>query len=285
MAKHPDRHDIRGYYISQLNAVHISADSIKRRETAYPFKQIFYNYVIGLPYANTGIMVTDEDVKNHIAMEKESLSLSDDFIGYVAGIDWGEPSWVLVIGIRPNLSLQIVSMRQFFRSETQPLYDVKQVISHLKPYKPNLIIADAGYGADKNTELYRAFPEAAYSCTWKTITGPYSAVNFVDQWNENRRMVTVDKTSKMQRTLQSVKQGYIGFYGWQDDMTKTVTKHLKNVQILDKEKDGMVYQVATRKGPDHLACCLSYALIGVDRLTQYGLNVSRGYRMDVVSIV
>lgn len=285
VAKYPDRHDIRGYYISQLNAVHITADSVKRREIAYPFKQIFYNYVIGLPYANTGIMVTEDDVKRHITRQDEELSVQDGYVGYVAGIDWGEPSWVLVIGITEDLRLQIVSMRQFFRSETQPLYDVKQVISHLKPYKPNLIIADAGYGADKNTELYRAFPNAAYSCTWKTITSPYSAVNFVDQWNESRRMVTVDKTSKMQRTLQSVKQGFIGFYGWQNDMTKTMTNHLKNVQILDKEKDGMVYQVATRKGPDHLACCLAYALIGVDKMTQYGLKASRGYKMEVVSVV
>lgn len=165
-----------------------------------------------------------------------------------------------------------------------PLYDVNQVIAHLKPYKPNLIIADAGYGADKNTELFRSFPQASWSCSWGTITSPYSSINFIDQWNERRRMVNVDKTSKMQRTLQGVKKGYIGFYSWQDDMTKLITKHLQNVQILDKEKDGMVYQVATRKGDDHLACCLAYALIGVDRLTQYGLKVSQGYRMENVGV-
>lgn len=284
VAKYPGRKEVRGYYISQLNAVHISADSIKRRELSYPFKQLFYNYVIGLPYANVGLMVTEEDVKRHVTMDNEQLNYGNEFIGYVVGIDWGEPTWVLVIGIKQDFTLQIVSMRHFYRSETQPLYDVNQVISHLKPYKPNLIVADAGYGADKNAELFRAFPDAAYSCSWRTITSPYSAVNFVDQWNDNRRMVTVDKTSKMQRTLQSVKRGYIGFYSWNDEMTQTLTKHLQNVQILDKDKDGFVYQVATRKGPDHLACCLSYALIGVDRLTQYGLKVSRGYRMDTVSI-
>lgn len=284
VAKYPSRKDTRGYYISQLNSVHISADSIKRRELQFAFKQLFYNYVIGMPYANTAMQITEEDIKTNIYMEKEKLNASDDFVAYVAGVDWGEPTWVLVLGIRKDFSIQIVSMRSFNRSETMPLYDVNQVIAHLKPYKPNLIIADAGYGADKNTELFRAFPQASWSCSWGTITSPYSSINFIDQWNERRRMVNVDKTSKMQRTLQGVKKGYIGFYSWQDDMTKLITKHLQNVQILDKEKDGMVYQVATRKGDDHLACCLAYALIGVDRLTQYGLKVSQGYRMENVGV-
>lgn len=284
VAKYPSRKDTRGYYISQLNSVHISADSIKRRELQFAFKQLFYNYVIGMPYANTAMQITEEDIKTNIYMEKEKLNASDDFVAYVAGVDWGEPTWVLVLGIRKDFSLQIVSMRSFSRSETMPLYDVNQVIAHLKPYKPNLIIADAGYGADKNTELFRNFPQASWSCNWGTITSPYSSINFIDQWNERRRMVNVDKTSKMQRTLQGVKKGYIGFYSWQDDMTKLITKHLQNVQILDKEKDGMVYQVATRKGDDHLACCLAYALIGVDRLTQYGLKVSQGYRMENVGV-
>lgn len=283
VAKHPRRNDVRGYFISQLNAVHISADSIKRRENQFAFKQLFYNYVIGAPYANVAMQITEEDVKSYIFMEKEQLNQSSDFIAYVAGVDWGEPTWVLVLGIRPNFSIQIVSMRKFNRSETTPLFDVNQVISHLKPYKPSLIIADAGYGADKNTELYRNFPNATWSCSWTTITSAYSSINFIDHWNDNKKSVQVDKTSKMQRMLQSVKQGYIGFYSWQDEYTKILTSHLKNVQILDKESDGMVFQVATRKGPDHLACCLAYALIGVDKLTNYGLKVSRGYSMDTVN--
>lgn len=284
VAKNPNIKDTRGYFISQLNAVHISADDIKRRENQYAFKQLYYNYVIGKPYANVGMQITDEDIKTHILTEKEELNRSQKYIAYVAGIDWGEPTWSLVLGIRANMSIQVVSLKQFYRSETEPLYDVKAVISHLRPFQPNLVISDAGYGADKNTELYRAFPNASYSCSWTTIAGAYSSINFIDKWNESRRMVHVDKTSKMQRTLQSVKMGYIGFYGWNDPMTQLLANHLKNVQILDKEQNGYIYQIATRKGPDHLACCLAYALIGVDRLTEYGLKVSQGYRMEILTI-
>lgn len=284
VAKTPSVKDIRGYFISQLNAVHISADDIKRRENNYAFKSMFHNYVLGEPYANVAMQITDHDIQSNVRIGKEVFNSSSDYIGYVAGVDWGEPTWMVVLGIRRDYSIQVISLKQLFRSETHPLYDVKQVISHLKPFKPNLIIADAGYGADKNTELYRNFPSAFYSCTWKTVTSPYSSVNFVDYWNEKKKMVTVDKTSKMQRTLQSVKMGQIGFYDWRDPMTQIISKHLQNVQILDQNKDGLVYQMATRKGDDHLACCLAYALIGVDRLTQYGLKVSQGYKMETVSI-
>ena len=284
VAKYPTRKDTRGYFISQLNAVHISADKVKKKELKYAFKSLFYNYVLGKPFANVALQVTDQDVMSNVYMDRESYNRTPEFVAYVAGIDWGEPAWCVVLGIRANNTIQVVSLKQFYRSETMPLHDVRQVISHLKPFSPQLIIADAGYGADKNTELYRNFPHAAYSCTWRTLTSAYGTVNFIDHWNENTRMVTVDKTSKMQRTLQSVKMGHIGFFNWSHPMTQTIAKHLQNVQILDQEKDGIVYQQATRKGPDHLACCLSYALIGVDRVTQYGLKVSRGYHMETLQV-
>lgn len=283
VARYPSRKDIRGYFVSQMNACYISADEIKRKELRYPFKQIFYNYVLGEPYANVGLQVTEDDIKRHIVIKDEDLSRNQEYVSYVVGIDWGEPTWCLVLGIRANRTIQIVSLRKFNRSEVEPLHDVRMVISHLKPYKPDIIIADAGYGADKNTELYREFPYATYSCTWNTFTNPLSNRNFLDKWNEKARNVNVDKTTKMLRTLQAVKQGYIGFYSWQYEMTQIITNHLKNVQVLDKEKDGLIYQVATRKGPDHLACCLAYALIGVDKVTQYGSKVSRGYQMEVIN--
>ncbi|MGO4987210.1 hypothetical protein ACTQ46_02920 [Gallicola sp. Sow4_E12] len=101
------------------------------------------------------------------------------------------------MGVRADYSLQVVSARSFQRAETHPLHDVKQVIAHIKPYRPNIIVADAGYGADKNAELFRHFPEAFYSCKWETSTNPYSVKNFIDQWNRRKRLVSVDKTSKM----------------------------------------------------------------------------------------
>lgn len=284
VAKRPDIKDTRGYFISQLNAVWISADDIKERENKYAFKSLFHNYVLGEPFANVAMEITDADIQRNITLPKEEQCRDRKFIGYVAGIDWGEPTWALVLGITERRTLQIVSLKQFNRSEIHPLYDVKQVISHLIPFKPNLIIADAGYGADKNTELYRAFPNSLFTCKWTTSTNPYSAKNFIDHWNMNKRLVTVDKTSKMQRTLQAVKTNQIGFYEWQDPMTQVISKHLQNVQILDKDNNGMVYQMATRKGPDHLACCLAYALIGVDQLTNYGLKVSQGYQMETIAI-
>lgn len=282
VAKHPSKKEVRGYYISQLNALHITADEIKRKEKYYQFKQLFHNYVIGKPYANEGLKIVDQDIINHINKPKEDYYSTDEYITYVAGIDWGEPSWLIVLGIRSDLSIQVVSMRRFQRSESQPLFDVKQMISHLRLFKPNLIVADAGYGVDKNTELYRAFPHAVYSCTWTTITSPLSTANFIDRWNEQSRMVRVDKTSKMQRMLQAIKNGYIGFYTDKDEMTQLLIKHLKNVQILDQEKGGMVYQTVTRIGDDHLATSLAYALIAVDRITNYGSNVSRNYQMTTV---
>lgn len=51
VAKYPERTKdgggIRGYSISQMNAVWITADDLKRKELATPSKQAFYNYMLG----------------------------------------------------------------------------------------------------------------------------------------------------------------------------------------------------------------------------------------------
>ncbi len=282
VAKRPEFKDTRGYFISQLNAVHISADSIKRRELTYASKQLFYNYVLGESYVNTSIIINEDDVRRNIRIDKELNARSDDYVAMVAGIDWGEPTWALVLGLTKRNTLQVVACREFSRSDSIPLYDVKQVVSFLKPFNPNIIVADAGYGADKNIELYRQFPYTAYSCKWETITKPKSAINFIDQWNDSRRMVTVDKTSKMQRMLQAIKGNLIGFTNWNNPYTQVLAKHLKNVRIMDNERNGIIYQSATRVGGDHLACCLAYAMIGLDKITQYGLQISQGYKMETL---
>ena len=50
------------------------------------------------------------------------------------------------------------------------------------------------------------------------------------------------------------------------------TKHVKNMRIMDMEDEGVLYQVATRIGADHLGCCGAYALIGMDKLTEMGIK-------------
>ena len=279
---YPSIKEIRGYLITQLDATWISADDIMRRKFNYTSKQLFYNYVLGQPYSATGLIIEDSDIKASVCLVKKVSYRTSDYVGIIAGIDWGEPSWMLILGLKGNGKVDIIAIYWAESDPAKPLSDASFFTAILRTYQPNIIVADSGYGADKNSFMFTQFSTSFYTCYWTTAKNPHARTRFLDQWNENTREVTVDKTTKVQRTLHMVKGRLIGTYAWCEDM-EILARHLHNTRIQDEEQDGIVYQIATRIGPDHLACCLTYALIGVDKLTNYGIaTISGAYSCEFI---
>lgn len=279
VAQRPSIHNIRGYHISQMDAAWISADRIMRRQFDFTSKQVFFNYVLGEAYATEGILVTEADVLASIRLPHEIGSRTKDYMAIVAGIDWGEMSYMTVLGLKGNGGVDLLDICTAEDSKTVPLQSVTQFCAILRAYQPNVIVADAGYGADRNSYGYTQFPASWYACHWVTNKTATARTRFMDQWNENAREVTVDKTLKVQRTLHAVKGHLIGLFPMNEKLAM-LTKHLKNTRIMDEEEDGLVYQRATRVGADHTVSALTYALIGIDKLTNMGVKLNNPIRFD-----
>lgn len=260
VAKYPSRTAIRGYHISQLNFVHISADDIKRREFRYTSKQLYYNYVIGEPYVNEGLIINENDVVGAIKHDGPITSRQGyDFV--VVGIDWGYWNYAAMLGVKGE-QIDLMNLWRFKDNPAKPLEPVYMIAASIKPYNPDLIIADDGYGADRNSALQQIFKGKAWSCRFRTYKGQ-SQVR--DNWNEKQRLITVDKTLRVQNLIHTVKAQKIGFWKLDEEML-LLMKHLHNTRIMDEEDDdGNVYQVATRVGDDHYASALVFALVGVDK--------------------
>lgn len=278
---YPSIKETRGYHISQLDAAWISADDIMRRKYNYTSKQLFFNYVIGEPYASEGILINDADLRASIRLPKAAVSRTSAYTAIVAGIDWGEISYMVVLGIKGNGSVDLLNIYTVEDSPTQPLKSVSYFCAVLRAFNPNLVVADAGYGADRNAYGYTQYPASWYSCYWKTNKDSQNRTRFIDQWVENAREVTVDKTLKVQRSLYTVKNHLLGLFPW-DEKIEMLCTHLKNTRIMDMEDDGLVYSVATRVGPDHTVSALTYALIGVDRITGMGVKFNTGMTYEFI---
>lgn len=277
----PSIKDTRGYHISQLDAVWISADDIMKRQFNYPSKQLFYNYVIGQPYASLGMIIVDEDIRESIKLEKEIMSRTNDYSYICAGIDWGMMNWLTICGVNKSGKTDLLSIYWAKDNPTKPLEPVSMFCSILRAYQPDIIIADEGYGADRNAFLYTQFPRALYSCRFTTVKNPMARVKFIDQWDENSHQVVVDKTSKMQKVLHLIKGRQISLFKWCEKI-EILCKHLKNVRIIDEESEGQVYQVATRVGADHLACALCYSIIGIDKCTNYNTQNNAQFTYEFI---
>lgn len=270
---YPSIRETRGYHVSQLDAVWISADDIMRRRFQYSSKQLFFNYVIGEPFASEGIQVTEADLKAAIRLPKEIPSRISTYVGVVAGIDWGDVSYMAVLGLKPNGGLDLLNLYSIQDDSKTPLRSVTYFCAVLRAYQPNLIVADAGYGADRNTYGYTQFPASWFSCRWVTHKDATASIRFINQWNESAREVVVDKTLAIQRVLHTFKGRLIGLFPWNEKLSM-LALHLKNTVIMDEESEGLVYQRATRTGPDHFVSSLAYALIGVDKLTNYHIKIN-----------
>lgn len=264
VAKYPTRKEIRGYHISQLDAVWISADQVMRNQFTYKIKQLFYNYVIGIPYASEGLIISDQDMISCVEYP-EPMGYRDysKYRKVIAGIDWGYTNWIIVLGIKDGTDIpDILNIHWVEDNPNKPLDCVNMFTAILKPFDPDVIIADNGYGADRNTYLMQQFPGRVYACDWDTNK---SNIPMVDQWNDKSYRVRVDKTVKMKRMLYVIKARAIKCFAPCEKLYMLI-KHLKNVRTLIEEDDGMIYEIVTRIGDDHLACCLAYCLIGVDKI-------------------
>ena len=51
---------------------------------------------------------------------------------------------------------------------------------------------------------------------------------------------------------------------------------------MQEEEDGFVYEKATRIGADHSVSAMSYALVGVQHITNYGVSLNAGLNYEFI---
>lgn len=263
VAKFPSRTEIRGYHISQLDAVWVTADELMRNQFQYKVKQLFHNYVIGMPYASEGLIITDQDVLGCVHYP-EPIGYRDysKYKKVVAGIDWGYFNWMVVLGLTEDDQVHLLDLHWVADNPNAPLECVNLFSTLLQPYDPDVIVADNGFGADRNSYLIQQFPGRTFACDWDTNRG---STPLIDAWNDNTYKVRVDKTVKMKRTLYNIKSRSLKTFA-RNEKLDMLTKHLKNVRTLMEEDDGEIFEKVTRIGDDHLSCSLTYAYIALDRI-------------------
>lgn len=244
VSKYPSIDSLRGYHISQLDAVWISADDVKRREMTYTSKQLFHNYVIGIPFASEGMIINEDDMLANKRYEAP-VNSRRDYTKVVCGIDWNKTNYCVVVGIKGDGSLDLLNYFGFEDNPNKPLEAVGKLAASIKPYDPDLIVADEGYGADRNSYLMQLFPGRTWACRYQTYKGKSKPL---DSWNEASRIVIVDKTLKVQRMLHLIKGRGLGMWRM-DERLQLLYKHLHNTRIMTEEEDDAVYEVATRVKP------------------------------------
>ncbi|QIG61010.1 hypothetical protein vBLivaVAfA18_086 [Listeria phage vB_Liva_VAfA18] len=283
VAKHPDRtkngDGIRGYMISQMNAVWISADDLKRKELNSLSKQAFFNYTLGYPFEDAKLAVYSEDIiENPSPRVKVPMHSRGDYKYISVGIDWGNTHWVSVHGMTERGEIDLIRLFSVEKSRGVGNIesDLDKIILEVSMYNPDMIVADVGDSGNYVDKLVKHFGEdRVFGCIYKS--SPKSTGQLKPQWNESGNVVTVDKLMQNKRYIIEMKTKKVNFYSFIDPMLKLLVDHWRNVVIQDEEdeKDGTFYQVIGRRGDDHLAQASVYSFIGLDRLADMYLRGSK----------
>lgn len=276
VAKYPERtadnRGTRGYLITQMNAVWISADELKRKELQAKSKQQFHNYVLGHPYQDQALAVQDNDVLKSLREDIPEPMLNRGRYRFISvGIDWGNTHWVVVKGFRESGHIDIIRLLPVERSRgvANIEADLEEIINQITPYNPDIIVADIGDSGNYVDKLIAHFGVGKVYGV-KVNSSPRSTGQVHPSWNENNSIVTIDKLTQNKRHISNMKQDRIGFYRRRDQNLNLYIEHWKNVVIRDEEDDatGDTYQIITNKGDDHFAQASVYTMIGMEHVLE-----------------
>ena len=250
---------IRGYKLSRLEAPWTSADELVRARLNMDSEQLFRNYVLGEEWSDSGTLLTDQDFDQCVNPDLRRSYARGDCIQVSVGIDWGNVNWAVVLGLTQTGKIRLLDL--FFAEDTKrPLEAVKLLASKIKPYEPDLIIGDFGYGKDRNALMLEMFPQKAFACK-------YMDTGFLARWNPNSYMVTVNKTISVKQVISTFKQKDVIEICQPDENVNLLKEHLKNLTVMveEDEEKGEIIETIENMGPDHFAMAFNYAYIGIER--------------------
>jgi hypothetical protein len=262
--KYPTRKNIRGYLIPQTICPWISATEMMQKKIDYKFQQFWENYVLAKTSIGENVLLSEQDFVDSVAGHDLVFARSPDWAEISVGIDWGHLNWVVVIGKNAhNGRRYLLNLAVFEDDPRQELESVKGIDAFISPFQPDIIVADAGYGKDRNSYLLKRYPERLFAC-WYNPSEKGSRT-FQPSWSDAFAKVLVDRTMTIKDTCRFVKDKELGLPKW-DRSVQLLAKHFTNLAPMRIEEEGEIYEVIEKTGDDHLVHALGYAKLGLDKL-------------------
>jgi len=264
VARFPNVKMIRGYHMPQMIAIWISAVEIMQKRINHKFVQLWTNYVLGEVSLGESMLLTEHDFDLANAGHPLVFRRTPDWVHISVGIDWGHRNWLVVTGLNTNGRQYILNGKMFEDDRSHELVSVRNIEAWIEPYQPDIIIADDGYGKDRNAYLLRKFGEGRFfACRYNQAEK--GGQTFTPGWQPARNQVLVDRTSFLKNLCRLIKDREYGFPNAEHEIVQAILAHLKALApMLEEDDDGDIIEVIRATGDDHLAHALGYSTLGMD---------------------
>lgn len=259
-----------GYHVSQLMLHNKKAtDILEAFDDPLKDKQYFYNYVLGLPYVGGDDQITVQQVLKNCTPTVNSQEGK-----IIIGVDTGLPIYYVLLNQEGVFYFNTCKPTV---NGSDPYDDLRNL---LKKFPKSVLVSDQGGDLIGIRKLQGEFPGRVFLAYYQKDRKS----NDVVRWGEDDEYGTVriDRNRHLQLMIEQLKEGNRMYLNGEPEEWREFADHLANMYrekvIVKEQKDkddrslyGAEY-VWKRRGPDHWAHALGYALVG---LQKYGQSLAR----------
>jgi len=267
VAERPNVKRWRGYHMPQMIAIWLSATDIMQKRVDYKFIQLWTNYVLGEVSLGESMLLNENDFDMATAGHPLINYRTDDWVYVTVGIDWGHKNWIVVKGLNTNGRQYIMNGAVFEDNRSKELESVRKIDAWIDKYKPDMIIADDGYGKDRNAYLLRRYGEGRFfACRYNPAEK--GGQTFTPSWQPARNQVLCDRTLALKNLCRLIKDREIAFPNMEYEISRAIVDHLKALapMLEQDEETEEIIEVINSTSDDHLAHALFYSQLAMDRL-------------------
>lgn len=242
--------EISGYWIPHLIVPWISAKKIEEEEKTKT-KQYFYNFILGLPYIGSDIVVNRDIILKCIDLTKSNSQQHN-----VLGVDIGIKKYYVLINNEGIFKIGV----------TKRWEDIEDLI---KIYDIEMCVIDAMPDITEPRKIRDKYPGKVWLNFFKKET---KKADFIS-WDYKTHTVFADRTKIIQQTIDKFVNRATRIQVSIEDLSEFI-KHWESLyKITEKDQMGIERDVWESGGEDHFAFATVYAMIGMEKAEGGGTSV------------
>jgi len=247
--KYKDR-EISGYWIPHMICPWIPASKIAEQERTKT-KQFFYNFVLGLPYIGSDVVVNQDVILK--AVDLSSLNKKEH---NVLGVDQGlKKHWVL-------MNTQGI----FALGKTDSWQDIEQLI---KLYDVELCIIDALPDLTEPRKIRDKYPGKIWLNYFKKEVRKADYI----YWDYKTHTVFSDRTKIIQNTIDKFVNRELRIQMRPDELGEYIKHWTALYKVVEKDNLGIERDSWESTGDDHFVFATLYALTGMEKAEKGGTEI------------
>ena len=242
--------DISGYWINHLMCPWITAAEIQKEYEGRD-KQYFYNFILGLPYIGSDVMIDRQIILQAIDYSAPNFQQHN-----VLGVDQGlKKHWVL------GNSQGIFKM-----GVTDKWEDIENLI---KVYDVEIAVFDALPDLTEPRKLRDKYPGTIWLSYYKK---EIQKADFIT-WDSDSRTVYSDRTKDIQMLIDEMINRKIRFQMKPEELNNYI-EHWKSLyKVTEKDNLGIDRDVWETNGEDHYVHATIYFRLGLEKAEKGGTEI------------